>query len=134
MNQIKLILQSLDLIIESQLWPEKKPSEIFNILMYVQAKGWLYTPMVEGKMMAVVCAYRIPDTTDENLTKMPLKDGGNILYIPFVLSIEKNANLFHIIRESCKIYLEENPDIEEIILEDKNNKIKRFNIKTLQGV
>lgn len=134
MNQYKLILQSLDLIIEHALWPEKKASEIFNILMYVHTKGWLYTPNKEGKIIAVICAYRIPNIDGDNLTKMPIEESGNILYVPFVIAIEKNVNLFHIIRESCKLYLKENPDIEQIVLEDKNKKVKTFNLKVTQGV
>ena len=67
MNKYKLILQSLDLIIEHALWPEKKPSEIFNILMYVNEKGWLYTPNKDGKIIAIVCAYRIQNTEGDSL-------------------------------------------------------------------
>lgn len=134
MNKYKLILQSLDLIIEHALWPEKKPSEIFNILMYVNEKGWLYTPNKEGKIVAIVCAYRIQNTEGDSLTKMPLEESGNILYVPFVIVIEKNVNLFHVIRESCKMYLKDNPDIEKIVLEDKNNNIKEYNLKVPQGV
>lgn len=135
MNNIKIILQALDLIIETSLWPEKKPSDIFNILMYVHHKGWLYTPMVDGKITAILCAYRIKEVTDESLVKMPVNEEGKILYVPFVISVNKNTNLFHIVRESCKIYLENNPDIEEIVLEDKNQKIKKYSLNNiLQGV
>lgn len=134
MNQYALILKSLDIIIESRLWEDRKPSEIFNILMYVHTKGWLYTPVENGEIVAVVCAYKIPEVNEDTLKKMPLKEEGNILYAPFVLSIKKDVNLFHVIRESCKAYLEQNPEVEEIVLEDKNNKIKRFPLKTLQGV
>jgi hypothetical protein len=129
MNPIRLILQSLDLIIEDKLWPDKKPSEIFNILMFVHQKGWLYTPTVDGKITAVMCGYRIPDVTDENLVKLPLKEEGSILYIPFVISMDKSENLFHIVRASCSIYLEQHPEVTELVLEDKNNKIKRYSLK-----
>lgn len=134
MNQYKLILQSLDLIIETALWPEKKPSEVFNILMYLHNKGWLYTPTTDGKITAVMCGYRIPEVNETTLTKMPINESGNILYVPFVIAIEKNVNLFHIIRESCKLYLKDNPDIEQIVLEDKNKNIKTFKLKATQGV
>lgn len=134
MEEYKVVLQSLDAVIESAIWPEKRPSEVLNILMFVHAKGWLYTPMVDGKVTAVMCAYRIPEVNDATLRKMPLKDEGKILYVPFVVAINKSINLFHIVRESCKIYLDGNPDIEEIVLEDKNKKIKRYNLKKPQGV
>ncbi len=134
MNQFELILQALDIAIDSKLWEGKKCSDVFRILMYVQRKGWLYTPVIDNRVTAVICAYRIPEVNPDNLTKLPKEDSGDILYIPFVMALGENVNLFHIIRESCKIYLENNPDIKEIVLEDKNNKIKRYKLETLQGV
>lgn len=129
MTPIEILLKSLDLITEYQLWPEKKPSEIMKILLYTQAKGWIYTPNINGEIKAVICAYRIKDLSDDSLTKIPIKEEGNILYVPFIVSMEKEKSLFHVIRESCKLYLEQNPDIEELAFEDKNNNIKRYNLK-----
>lgn len=123
---MKTILEALDIIIEKQLWPEKKPSEILKILLYVYGKGWLYTPKVNGNIVAVLCAYRI--NNENNLTKLPSVEEGTILYVPFAVSLTGD-NLFKVIRESLNVYLEHNPDIIELILEDKNNKIKRYNLK-----
>ncbi len=131
MNNYDLLLQCLDIILESRLWKDKKPSEVFKILVYVHQKGWLYTPRVGDKIKAVMCGYRISD--GDSLIKLPTEDKGNILYIPFVISLDKEADLFHIVRESCKIYLSENPDINEIILEDKNNNIRRYPIKGVKN-
>lgn len=134
MNPYEILLQSLDIIIEAKLWEDKKPSEIFKILMYVHNKGFLYTPLIDGKVIAVLCAYRIPEVNDENLVKLPIKESGKILYVPFALSLNKEDNIFRVVRESLNIYLEKNNDIEEIVLEDKNKKLKRYSLKTLQGV
>lgn len=124
---METLLKALDLVIENKIWEDKKPSEVLKILMLVNSKGFLYTPIVNGEIKAVLCAYRIKDIN--NLTKIPLKEEGKILYVPFLVSVNKNEDLFNIIRESCRIYLENNSDIEEIILEDKNNKIKRYRLK-----
>lgn len=124
---MEIILKALDLIIENNLWEDKKPSEILKILIFINSKGYLYTSVIDGNIKAVLCAYRIKDDTD--LIKIPLKEEGRILYVPFLVSVNKDEDLFNIIRESCRIYLERNPDIEEIILEDKNNKIKRYKLK-----
>ena len=121
------LLKSLDAIIESQIWPDKKASEILKILMFVHGKGYLYTPNVDGELNAVLCAYRINEGDD--LTKIPEKQDGKILYVPFLVSLKKDSNLFNVIRESCRIYLDQNTDIEELMLEDKNNNIKRHKIK-----
>lgn len=129
MNNFDLITKSLDILVENKLWKDRKPSEILKILMYVNDKKWLYSSIVDNEIRAIICAYRIQNVDEENLTKLPVTDVGNILYIPFVLSINKEDNIFRIIKESLSIYLENNPDIKEIVLENKNNRIKRFNIK-----
>lgn len=135
MKEIETIFKALDIITEEKLWDDKKPSEILRILLYVHNKGWLYTPTSDGEVVAIICAYRIKEINEDGLRKLPLDEDGKILYVPFVLSIKKDDNLFHIVREACSIYLNENRDIEEIVLEDKNQKIKRYNLKkTLQGV
>ncbi len=129
MNNFKLLLQTLDLIVESKIWPDRKPSEILNILIYIHSKGWLYTLKDNDIVRVIICGYRIPEINDANLTKLPISESGNILYIPFVVSLDKDNNIFEVIRKSMKVFLEQNKDIEEIILEDKNNKIKRYSLK-----
>lgn len=124
---MELLLQALDLIIENKIWPDKKPSEIIKILLLVHGKGYLFTPIFEGKVKAVFCAYAISE--GDSLTSIPDKSIGNILYVPFMVSVNKRENIFNIIRESCRIYIENNPNIKEIMLEDKNNKIKRYKLK-----
>lgn len=126
MNPNEIICQVLDIAIETKLWPNKKPSDILKIIMYVYGKGWLYTPSVNGKVTAVICAYRIKE--GDSLSKMPLKEEGTILYVPFAISLT-DQNLFKVIRQSINLYVSENPDITELILEDKNNQIKRYNLK-----
>ena len=124
---MELILKSLDLIYESGLWKDKPPSHILRILMYMNNKGWLYTPSVNGEVKAVIGAYRIKE--GDNLDKLPLKEEGNILYVPFVISLNKEDNIFEVVRETTRKYLDDNPDIEEIVLHDKNEKFRRFKIK-----
>lgn len=131
MNKYALVLKALDIVIESRLWNDKKPSEVLNILMYLHTKGWLYTPLVDGKVQAVVAAYRIKDGS--NLMNLPLKEEGNILYIPFVLSIDNNIGMFRIMREIMKSYLNDNPDVTEILLEGKDDRLRRYKIGAKNG-
>lgn len=134
MNSMDILLKSLDLIIENKVWEDRKPSDILRILNYVHNKGWLYIPRENNEIIAIICAYRIKEITKDSLIKLPLKEEGDILYVPFVLSLNKKDNIFKIIRNLMKTYLDENPNVNEIILEDKNNKIKSYNLKALQGV
>lgn len=123
-----LILQSLDIICDSRIWKDKKPSYILKILLYMHNKGWLYTPMIEGKVQAVIGAYRIPEVTEEVLSRIPTEENGTILYIPFVVSIGKEDNIFRVVRAATKEYLDNNKDITEIVLEGKDDKLRRYKI------
>ena len=130
---MEIIFQALDIICESKLWQDKKPSEILKILLYMHNKGWLYTPIIDGKVQAVIGAYRIDEVTDEKLVKLPKDNSGKILYIPFVISLTKEDNMYEVVRSAMREYLKENTDIEEIILEDKKNNIKRYKIGDKYG-
>lgn len=125
---MEIIFQALDIICESRLWQDKTPSEILKILLYMHNKGWLYTPIIDGKVQAVIGAYRIDEVTDEKLVKLPKDNSGKILYIPFVISLTKEDNMYEVVRSAMKQYLKENPDIEEIVLEGKDDRLKRYKI------
>lgn len=116
-------------MVEEKLWPDRKPSQILKILNYVYNKGWLYTTSSNGKVKAVVCGYRILEVNEETLVKLPTEEEGKILYIPFVISLNKEDNIYKIVRESLNIFLKENQDLTEMIIEDKNNNLKRYALK-----
>lgn len=122
------ILQALDIICESRLWKDNPPSYTFRILMYMNSKNWLYTPTKDGKVKAVIGAYRIPEVTDEILNRLPVTEDGTILYVPFVVSLNKNDDIFEVVRETTRKYLKDNSDITEIVLEGKDNKFRRYKI------
>lgn len=128
-----VIFQALDLILDSRLWKGKPPSHTLKILLYMKSKNWLYTPMIDGKVKAVIGAYRIPEVTDEILDRLPTEEQGKILYIAFVVSINKEDNIFEVVRNATREYLEANPDVEEIVLEDKNDKLRRYKIGENNG-
>lgn len=133
MNHNEIILQSLDIIIEEKLWSNRKPSEILKILNYVSNKGWLYTTSIDNQVKTVICGYRIPEVTDENLVRLPIKEYGKILYIPFVISLNKEDNMYRVVREALNIFLKENQDLTEMVIEDKNNQIKRYKLGANNG-
>lgn len=131
-TQFGTLFQVLDLAIEYKLWPEKKPSEVFKLILYVHNRGWLYTPVVDTKVQAVICAYRIPEVNPDNLVKIPVAEEGNILYVPFAISLGSD-NLFSVIRETLRDFLDDNPDIVELVLE-KKGKTVRFNLGDRNGI
>ncbi len=126
MKSLDILLKSLDVICESRLWKDAQPSEVLKILMYMNNKSFLYT-----SKSAMIGAYRINEGDD--LFKLPIKEEGNILYVPFVVSFNKDNNIYRDVREITKEYLKDNQDINEIILENKNGELKRYKIGEFHG-
>ncbi len=127
MNRQELILQAFDVMVAKKIWHDVSASSLLKILMFLESKGWLY--ILEDK--AVVAAYRIKEISE--LTKIPENECGTILYVPMVISLKKEENVYKIVRSALNIYLEENPDITELVLEDKNEKLKRYKIGDKNG-
>lgn len=133
MISIETIFQSLDIIVTSRIWKDKPPSHTLKILLYMNAKGWLYAPEENDKVQAVIGAYRIPDVTDEAIGRLPEKESGIILYIPFVINVSKADNTYKVVRNAMRKYLKENADINEIVLEGKDDKLRRYKIGDQYG-
>lgn len=128
MNQHAIILKAFDLILKHKIWEDKTPSEILKILMYLHTKGWLYIPVVDGKIEAIIAAYRIEYINDSSLVKIPVTEIGNTLYVPLALNLS-DKSLYRTIRNSLKSYLEDNPNVNEIVFEElRTNKIKRHKL------
>ena len=130
---LDIILQSLDIIHASRIWQDKTPSHTLRILLYMHSKGWLYAPAIDGKVQAVIGAYRVSEVTDEILGRLPQESIGKILYIPFVISVAKEDNMYVVVRHAMKEYLSKNTDIEEIVLEGKDDKLRRYKIGEQYG-
>jgi hypothetical protein len=130
---MEIILKALDIICASRIWQDKPPSHTLRVLLYMQNKGWLYVPSISGEIQAVIGAYRIPDVNEETLSRLPVKEEGTILYVPFVVSTTEEYNMYKVVRESMKQYLIQNPDITEIVLEGKDDKLRRYKIGVNNG-
>lgn len=133
MNQFEPILQALDIICTSRIWQDKTPSQILRILMYVHNRGWLYVPVTDNKAQAVIGAYRIKEVNESTLGNLPVKEEGNILYVPFVVSINPDANMYEVVRSAMRQYLDQNSDIIEIVLEGKDDNLKRYKLGEKNG-
>lgn len=129
MNKIEIILKAFDIMVADKIWHDVTASQLLRILMYLNSRNWLHFLTVDGEYQAVVAAYRIKEISDQAMTIIPENEEGNILYIPMVISLKKEGNMYKIVRESTRMYLEQNPDITQIVLEDKNEKLKVYNIK-----
>lgn len=132
-NNNKALLQAFDIMVEEKIWHDVKASELLRILTFLNSKAWLHMPEIDNEVVAVIAAYRIKEISDECMTKIPEIEDGNILYVPMAISLKKEENIYKVVRESLNIYLGENPDITQLVLEDKNEKLKVYNIGAKNG-
>lgn len=133
MTQSELIAQALTVTYKAKVLGDMTPGEYLMVLMYCHTKGWLYLSQHDGKVVSVIAAYRIPEVTEAYMGKLPPQEGGTILYIPMAASLDPSENVFKSMRETLRKYLEQNPDITEIVIEKENNQLKRYKRKGVEN-
>ena len=119
----ELLRQVMEMVMKAGLRPSMKPSDWLAVLIYLSKKGWLKVFEKDGNVTVATAAYRIKEFNKDMVDNLPKKEEGNILFVPFFLSREQDRMT---VPKIIKAYLDENKDIEEIIFEDKNDRIRRF--------
>ena len=130
MKQSEALRQILMMVLKSGIRPEMTPKEWLGIIFYCHKKGWLYGKYEDEKVKVAAVAYRIKDFNEKEYQEaktfiLPEKEEGRILFVPFIVS--KDKDVFKI-KKSTTQFLKLNPDITEIVFEDRNNRIKRFKV------
>lgn len=123
--QYNFILSIIDLIIKSKVRPETTPTQWIEIVSFMHERGWLYYGYENGRVVTVLGAYRIKEFVESKEQDLPDVEEGNIVYVPFAVSISKDRLL---IRKITTEYLEKHPEVEEIIFRD-DAKDKYISIK-----
>lgn len=126
MNKLQLLLKCTGMVLKSGVCPETPVADWPKLIMFAHSKGYLY---VSKDTESFVCAYRIPEFTDNVVKEMPEKESGDILFIAWAASNStKKTSLLRMLRS----YLKEN-QIKEIIYlrQDRNGELKRIQIKEL---
>ena len=109
---------------DSNIYKDTKPSDWFRVLMFMHKNGWLYFAQEDGEIVLVVGMYRIKKFNLNDIKKLPEKEEGDILYIPFFASHAKDKMLP---RKLLKQYLDNHKNIKEIAFyaNDKKRSFKR---------
>lgn len=101
----------------------KTPSEKWlEVICYMQDKGWLHLIFENEKMVGMWGGYRIERYTKHTEDALPIKESGNILYIPFACSESKDRLVF--LKEARKLV-----GIKEIVFNEHNKNGRLHKIK-----
>ena len=107
---------------------ERSVSKWLKIVYFAHKHGYLYCGFDEDDNIDLTAiAYKIRHIKEQESNEIPLKDGGNILYVSAVASMSRqNMKLFRLM----KWYLKNNLEIN-LIAYDHNNSIdlKVFDIR-----
>lgn len=129
---INFFMSVYSFVKRSKVAPANSSQELLKTLAYLHCKNWLYYSQENGKLVTVIGAYRIKEFNKEKITVMPEEEEGDILFIPINASTSKDKLIY---RKLLKGYLEENPNVNELIFHDRNsNEIKRYPLKRKENV
>ena len=122
------LIKIYGMVLKSKVCPESTPDEWLKTLSYMHDQGWLYYHYEDGKPSVVIGAYRIKEFTEDVTDVMPTKEEGNILYVSFAVSHSNDRN---VLKKMLGAYIKEHPDLEEIILYERNSdeKLKRIKLR-----
>jgi hypothetical protein len=117
MPEKELLKKICDLVIRSGICPEVMPLQWMRRLLTMHKRRWLYCSVKGSELIAVVGAFRIREWDDRYLDWLPEKEGGNILYIPFIAA-EGSVPIAPL--RLLRYCLRENPGVREVIYYKKN--------------
>ncbi|HTL48365.1 MAG TPA: hypothetical protein VL688_09950 [Verrucomicrobiae bacterium] len=112
MTENELLSKIYELVLSSEACPHLLPAQWMSTLLYMHRRRWLYCSVKGSQLNAVLGAYRIKAWDEKGKDKMPEKEEGDILYIPFVAS---EGKIPIAVRRLVKYCLRENPGIKKIV-------------------
>ena len=129
MNQAELIFKVYVLVNQLGVCPKTKPADWVKTLLYLHSKGWLWVNADDkGEVLMAAAMYRIPEVKPEYTDKLPEKEEGKILYVPFFVSVSKDVKRAN---KVFKTYLKRSIDIDAIAFYERGDdtKLKMFKRK-----
>ena len=115
MTQSKLLIEAFKLVVKSGLFPDTPLKEWVPLLLFLHKKGFLWAAFEKDKVVVVCVAYKVKEVPQEFPKNYPDKEEGNILYIPWMISVAEDKFLP---KKLLTSYLNRNPGIEEIAFHD----------------
>lgn len=130
LDQLKLLITCARMLSDSYICPDSPRNfdHWWRIVKYSHLHGFLYTGFCNGGIDLVVVGYRVPEVTQDTGNKLPLKEEGDTLYVPLMVS--KSKDLLKPLR-MLRYYLSQNPDVKEIAYSYRGtDKLKRFHLRS----
>ena len=130
--EIQLFFRVYQIVLKSPLGKHKTPEEWLKVLGLLHFNGYLYYWQPEGKLEAIVGAYRVKEVDEEKVNVIPDKSEGDILYVTLAVSIGEDKLA---LKRMLDAYIKKNPDVKEIVLYERgdDNKFKSFKVGGKNG-
>jgi hypothetical protein len=121
------LLLSYALIKRSKVLIHLDDQQLLKVLIYCDMKGWLHYKYEQDTLVFVACGYNIPEFVEGKNHILPVKSEGDVLYVPFVVSIAKDKTLP---KQAISEYLKEHPNTRTVVFyKDDAEKPTIFNRK-----
>lgn len=114
------IMQAFALVKEAEILKHLSDKELIKILVFCDTRGFLQYRYVGKLMIAVACTYMIPKFDESTCHIIPLKDEGNILYVPWVVNVAEDKTL---LRKLISEFFKARTDIKQIIFYKDDSKV-----------
>ena len=111
-GQIVKIIQAFVLVKESKVLEYLDDKQLLKVLLYCEARGWLHYKYEGKKMVFVGCGYNIPKFDEKTCHILPVKSEGEVLYVPFIVSIAQDNTLP---KQAISEYLKEHPETRTVV-------------------
>lgn len=96
-------------VVDSGGSPDTTRDEWLKIIAYMHEKKWLHYGYEEGKIVAIVGAYRVKEFKETQ--EIPEKEEGINFYVQFTVSTAKDKNM---IGSMLRGYLKEHPKVTKV--------------------
>lgn len=133
-NNRELLVKIFDIIIKSKVCPKTSYRQWSATLQELHRKGMLYCAIdrTTEKVLSAWAVYRIPSWHEMYRELIPITEKGEIIYVPFFVSIDpkQNGPL-----TALKSYLAEHPEVKELIYYRRNSDtdFRRIKFKFREG-
>lgn len=112
MTENELLKKVYDLVLASEACPHLLPAQWMSMLLYMHRRGWLYCSIRGNELFAVAGAFRICSWDEKFREKLPEREEGSTLYIPFVAS---DGSLPVAVPRLLRYCLRQQPGVQKVV-------------------
>lgn len=130
-NRPKLILMCYAFILQANLKRRMNEKDWINTLVYAHDNGYLWVDFTDNLLSRVGIAYRVEDLEKARGVRMPSKEMGDKLFVPFFINARTDRKDM---LEVISGFFQQYKDLNQIGFETKAKKLKIFDRPQKEGI